>query len=1052
MSSVALLMEWLEKMVCSESKVSSTDDLKKSTQTNLLARARSIGSLAEEKGFDVPQVSDDEVAEQYIATLFWILTKLNSTINEEMQQFLLEERTTSCAKESKHSAPKLSPEIFSVGHQEFLTKVFQFIVSLGIVPHLTVGVGIPIGLRSKFANIISSLVKSSHIKLHENLIRLLPIIQPRNMRAVFMARHLGDLLASLIQLRHAQISGQLAPAAKQHTLPAAVNSSPVPSDGCHSNCTIDYSRELDVLLMKSYQPLIVRELLVLQSAAGAQTPAWMRAACGHFLTRILVSPDGVKYVIAGMITSDTDNWHRFQMVGRVIATPPKQWSADEYYRLIAPQILALLRENYEVIARQYGRVCAAVLSTAAAKSLALMKSLFWIPLTQDLLSLCKNKQKACLQSIYRVICCAAEPQSLLLVCCLQNLPQIFSIYMTETTGVVLSDNRLCCEEIIATCMLYAEASSIAAFLHDITFTLTSHESVEDDLSVEDQRSSAILFCVKKVKDTDVVEDYFISLLEKLTQLLSETNNVQSEHSMELADLMIRLRVMSLLASLCETHSRVCLKHPCYVINFAKSALTNFLSATSFIEDNGIDTLNLSFGLLTALMSGAADVKLTETDVLLLKELNDPLNKLSLLGSVPVETRELALNIRVAIATQGLVWMDKLSQFNSNKATPYQYTINDNKPKTSTADDLPKGSRLYRSRADGAGKATPQPQISSDSSTPVVHAVDTYQPLQNSSRNCLTSSDNMQQVPSASNCLTSSNIEQQVASTSNGLTSSDNVQQVPSTSKCLKADAKGTMTGYKHTLMELGDHLVPVKGHALIQLCKYIERKDKETMDNRHELQKLLIEHLSHSDSYIYLSAISALAALADVYPAEVLPPLCQQYRNANIVGETRLKVGEVITKATRQLGDLAPSFSNIILPSILIGCKAKDDLLRASSLVNLGELCKLLHYSMGNHVYEIVECLSASLIDHCQSSRKGAAYSIALIICELNTRCFEVLGADCMRTLYKALKTCVNSENDQVTTHHCSGAIDALDKVTKQLFSSDSNKLEKRIFVLDPPS
>ena len=64
----------------------------------------------------------------------------------------------------------------------------------------------------------------------------------------------------------------------------------------------------------------------------------MRATCGHYLTKILVSQSGVKHIIAGMITSDTDNWQKFLMVGRVIATPPKQWSAEKYYQLIAPQV------------------------------------------------------------------------------------------------------------------------------------------------------------------------------------------------------------------------------------------------------------------------------------------------------------------------------------------------------------------------------------------------------------------------------------------------------------------------------------------------------------------------------------------------------------------------------------------------------------------------------------------------------------------------------------------------------------------------------------------
>lgn len=54
------------------------------------------------------------------------------------------------------------------------------------------------------------------------------------------------------------------------------------------------------------------------------------------------------------------------------------------------------------------------------------------------------------------------------------------------------------------------------------------------------------------------------------------------------------------------------------------------------------------------------------------------------------------------------------------------------------------------------------------------------------------------------------------------------------------------------------------------------------------------------------------------------------------------------------LGDLAPAYNDLILPTALIGCKSADELVRASSLANLGELCKLLRYSLGNSKYEVI--------------------------------------------------------------------------------------------------
>jgi len=53
------------------------------------------------------------------------------------------------------------------------------------------------------------------------------------------------------------------------------------------------------------------------------------------------------------------------------------------------------------------------------------------------------------------------------------------------------------------------------------------------------------------------------------------------------------------------------------------------------------------------------------------------------------------------------------------------------------------------------------------------------------------------------------------------------------------------------------------------------------------------------------------------------------------------------------VGDLASAYSDVVLPAVLIGCRSEDETLRASSLANLGELCKLLKYAMGNHVEEV---------------------------------------------------------------------------------------------------
>lgn len=108
---------------------------------------------------------------------------------------------------------------------------------------------------------------------------------------------------------------------------------------------------------------------------------------------------------------------------------------------------------------------------------------------------------------------------------------------------------------------------------------------------------------------------------------------------------------------------------------------------------------------------------------------------------------------------------------------------------------------------------------------------------------------------------------------------------------------------------------------------------------------------------------------------------------------------------------------------------------------------------MSTRLLQIVECLITSLGDSCQAARRGSACCISIILSGLGDCCLDALGADCITSLYKALKKRASREVDDVTLHYCATAIDTLGRLVKDvIFMADGRKLEKRIFVLDAPS
>ena len=86
--------------------------------------------------------------------------------------------------------------------QTLLSKVFQFVVTLGVVPHLSEGVGLSLSSRSKFATLISFLVKPNQGLLSSNIRTLLQIIEPSHLRKCNQFADLGYLTSQYHRLNN----------------------------------------------------------------------------------------------------------------------------------------------------------------------------------------------------------------------------------------------------------------------------------------------------------------------------------------------------------------------------------------------------------------------------------------------------------------------------------------------------------------------------------------------------------------------------------------------------------------------------------------------------------------------------------------------------------------------------------------------------------------------------------------------------------------------------------------------------------------------------------
>ncbi len=202
---------------------------------------------------------------------------------------------------------------------------------------------------------------------------------------------------------------------------------------------------------------------------------------------------------------------------------------------------------------------------------------------------------------------------------------------------------------------------------------------------------------------------------------------------------------------------------------------------------------------------------------------------------------------------------------------------------------------------------------------------------------------------------------------------------------------------------------------------------------------------------MYLAAIFGLVSLVDLDPNKILDTLFDSYRNSPKLDiDNKLKVGEVLTKTVRDFGEFIPKYAPQLINTFLLGAKHENEFLRASSLSNLGELCKMLNYSLTNYVYEIINCLS-SLLDTDKSLhvKRSAILVLKMIIEGLKKETFLSVLNDSIVPLYKLLVKTKNSTQDDVIRLNCQLSSEYVNELMKHSMFP-AQKMEKQIKVLRP--
>ncbi|XP_066413442.1 transport and Golgi organization protein 6 homolog [Molothrus aeneus] len=921
---------------------------------------------------------------------------------------------TPAAPAAAGAPPPPGADTLSVGQERAVRRALRAAVGLGLLPHLPPGLGPGPALGPPPG--------SRGARLFAAVAALVELARLPALGAPLLARHLRLLLCGLCALGHG---------------PAALCQGV--SDAERAQCR----EALGDILDRVYQPLAVQELLVLQGqpkqrCPGA-APGWLRRLCGHLLSERLLRPSGVQAVVRGVLEA-TDggagdeaaalDWRKCDAVGKILAACPQQClSLEDYYRQVCPQILDLLHVQDKVAARQFQRVASTTVLSMAREQPQLAERHLLQPLLAPLRRCSEAAELAledltagamlvpeaelgsCVEDVLKVYVVGNDSSSLLLGSLQPVLGVVFSLYSFARQNV--SYLRSPCQDILLWFLEKAEREQALAVLEGLA-GLSSHvptlhpqcqlrvgseggaavvvqETISDEdealyqkISLEQCHVESLVELLSHCQKSGLAGDFFIHCLKELTQVAAEDEEAPNP-AVEPGGSLLELE---------QDQARQGRK---LLVLQLVAALCQGVSDTVFT-----DIVQVQQFLAAVLQRACAHPARGPGAAAEAQTLAMAMGLVAAVlgGAVQLKSSDFAVLKRLVPLLEELsrTYPEPLTQELASDLRIAILTHGACSPSTlGTAAQGLLGREPGTAARSPAGSA-PSPSAHGDSST----------------------------------------------GQSRG--------RGPGASPAPRADSPAP-GGLQELLVSACDPQPPGRAAALRRLASLVTQRDPEAIRLQEKLLQVFLENVQHEDAFVYLSAIQGVALLSSEYPERILPVLLAQYerpaqgKEDTMAAVTRMKLGEVLMRVTRALGDMVFRHREPLIRAFLRGARDPDAALRASSLSNLGELCQHLGFQLGSIIQEVTCCVTAiARTDPEAEVRRAAVHVVVLLLRGLSEKVTEVLR-DVLRDLYRLLKHVATAERDAATVLHAQLALEELDSAMRRVLFPPQT-LEKKIVVL----
>ncbi|KAI8068543.1 hypothetical protein BC940DRAFT_367058 [Gongronella butleri] len=890
--------------------------------------------------------------------------------------------------------------------------LLQVVISWGLYPYFSPGVGVPLSKRVKSgytnhelfgADDQASHHMNSQRSLLSNTTRLVDLMahsykalvgkRGTTVSSILLLRHLPDLYAALLQLAYEPAQASQIPNDTKTPPKVAAPLNPTSlfdASTQTANKTDETALTADekakcarmfMWLFDKSDPYRAMEslMLLLGTSPLHPAPAWLRAICGRFLSKLLLQPTGVATVLKFTIGSaDHVQLIELEKVAKLVLSVPRQMnSVESYYAVIAPQLVDLLRNAQGTSQDQ---AVTFILGRMITKHPEISQKLIVEPLTGAFVDAWQRRDydeggapseilggdvdrvvldDAAMASLIRsmhTILVGGEPSPVVIHqvmgSCVAALYQLYEFTCRTKSGVresvldlLTTYFRLMTTEQCMDDLQHIILDPVDLFGDRVAyFCLSDSGGVQlkwkrtpkplggNELPLDVSRLVTFL---SSLNNADLCGDLFVFLLNTYT-------NMQSAGSEPKSILMILQLIMSMADSL----GPDILGKPIQILAFANNTVLGQLERMDRLQKPPAQASPSSSGSLFAELGNIVSDEQ--------REMMDDMDDDTFTAEDELESLLLAINLIRAVIHEN----EDLDQ----------------EAIQSLSSLLPSLKRLEK--------------ISGEMLEDQVH-----------------------EVILAITAVLSSRDMDRVA---------DGGQLAESKKK------------YREAMKALQDELLPVRAHGIGILKEMVLAKDPLVSSGQalDDLLDLFIRLIQDDDSYIYMNAIKGLAALTDMHGNRIIEKLGRVYANDNEKMDHRLRVGEALMQTIQRCGDTLGKYIQALIKPLekVLASRQVDVTLRTSALSILSSACQTCPTALSGMLWQLTDWVLNILdIEKQPEVRRAATVLILSLFRGMAAQTLYEFPTENLRRAYRTLRYVEHTDPDELTRYQARVALSDLD-------------------------